>query len=310
MKILFVGRAKAGGDVGPILYAQGKSLEKQGFEVDYYPIKDAGFKGYLTNIKKLRTYIKQTNPAIIHAHYSLTGFVVSLATSKPVVGSLMGSFPKKNLRYFLVQWFITFFWDATIVKSERTAIQLKRKNLHIIPNGVDLELFTSLDKLKLREKLLLKNDIKYILFAADPSRVVKNYSLAEAAVKLINDTNVQLLVVHNKPQESIAEYMCAADVLLLTSLSEGSPNVIKEAMASGIPIVTTDVGDVTHLLAGLEGAFISGSFNAAEIAALLQKALLVEKTDGLNRIKALKLDSICVAKRLSAIYENIRYKKV
>lgn len=306
MKILFVGRAKAGGNVGPILYSQGKSLEKLGCVVDYFAIQDAGFKGYWQNVSKLKHYIKETNPEIIHAHYSLTGFVASLSTKKPVVVSLMGSFPKKNWRFYMVQFFTSFFWEKVIVKSQKTANQLNRKNLNIIPNGVDLELFSLTNKEDIRKTMGLNLKKKYILFAADPQRVVKNHSLAIDAVTLLNNHNVELLTIYNVPHKTMVDYMIASDMLLLTSLSEGSPNVIKEAMACNLPIVTTDVGDVRILLNELGGTFIANTFDANEIMHLIIKALECNETQGRIQLEKLNLDNLSVAEKLIALYKEIK----
>ena len=304
MKVLFVGRAKSEG-VSPILYAQGSSLEKQGCALSYFALQKSGFWGYLSNLRKLRQYIRSTNPDIVHAHYSLTGFVAVLATRKPLVVSLMGSFPYKNWRYWLVQVCMSFFWKATIVKSERTARQLKRKNLHVIPNGVDLEFFSGADKAKLRKQFGWQEEDKIVLFAADPKRKVKNYPLAQQAVQTIADNKVKLLPIFDVTHQEMAAYMQAADALLLTSFSEGSPNVIKEALACSLPIVTTNVGDVSYLLDGVEGAYVANTFSPEEIATLLVKALAVKKTEGQQRIKALGLDSKQVAQQLAAIYNQV-----
>ena len=110
-------------------------------------------------------------------------------------------------------------------------------------------------------------------------------------------------------------YMNAADCLLLTSDSEGSPNVIKEAMACNCPIVTTDVGDVRERLVNLEGCYIvhdndcrfTDTKHAAElIATELQKALAFSKrTDGYQRILDDKLEISQIAKRILDVYEQI-----
>ncbi len=305
MKILFVGRAKAKGNVSPIVTAQGNSIIKEGHEVNFLPLSDNGLFGYIKNRRKLRAYIKQIKPDIVHAHFSLTGFVASLSTKKPVVVSLMGSFLEKNWRYYLVQFFSSHLWKATIVKSERTANQLKRDDLHIIPNGVNLEMFSVIDKKEARKKCGFEENKKYILFAADPTRSVKNYPLAKAAVDLIAKDDIELVVVHDIPHEKIVDYMSAADVFLLTSVSEGSPNVIKEALACNLPIVTTDVGDVRWLLGGVEGTFIDPTHTPEALSAFLEKAMEIASIKGVERIVELELDNKSVATKLISIYNKL-----
>jgi glycosyltransferase involved in cell wall biosynthesis len=99
-------------------------------------------------------------------------------------------------------------------------------------------------------------------------------------------------------------YNC--DALLLTSKTEGSPQVIKEAMACGCPIVSVDVGDVAERVSGVEGCYIVRTREPKDIAVALQKALAYEgKTNGRERIIEMGLSNEQVAKQLLRIYEQL-----
>jgi len=52
-------------------------------------------------------------------------------------------------------------------------------------------------------------------------------------------------------------WLNASNVLLLTSLHEGSPTVVKEALACGLPVVSVDVGDVAERIEGIEGCHLA-----------------------------------------------------
>jgi teichuronic acid biosynthesis glycosyltransferase TuaC len=84
-------------------------------------------------------------------------------------------------------------------------------------------------------------------------------------------------------------------------LHEGSPNVIKEAMACNCPIVSTDVGDVKEVIGETEGCFIS-SFEAKDIATKLQLAINFGRTKGRQNIS--KLESHKIAKEIEKIYQQ------
>ena len=130
---------------------------------------------------------------------------------------------------------------------------------------------------------LKKSEKKYIIWCSNPNRPEKNWPLAQAAVESVkcNVEGVELVAVYDKTPEEVCTYMNAADCLLLTSDSEGSPNVIKEAMACNCPIVTTDVGDVEERLHDLEGCFVvDGKGTKTEINTV--PAINIDKEDLVN----------------------------
>jgi len=81
-----------------------------------------------------------------------------------------------------------------------------------------------------------------------------------------------LKVVYNVKHEDIPLYLCASDVLISTSKWEGSLNIIKEAMACNLPIVTTDVGDVRWLLEVVNNTAIVRN-SELEIASAIKQVL-------------------------------------
>jgi glycosyltransferase involved in cell wall biosynthesis len=95
--------------------------------------------------------------------------------------------------------------------------------------------------------------------------------------------------------------MNAADALILTSLNEGSPNVIKEAMACNCPIVSTDVGDVRDIIGNTQGCFVT-NFDYTEIADKIYEATNYGTTNGSNMIK--NLTSKTIAGKIIDIYKN------
>ena len=115
-----------------------------------------------------------------------------------------------------------------------------------------------------------------------------------------------LLPVFNRKHDDIVIYMCAADVLVLTSLNEGSPNVIKEAMACNCPIVSTDVGDVAWVTGGVDGTYVSHSFDTSEITSLLKKSLSFNnRTNGREKLISLGLTVENIAFRIIEVYSSI-----
>ena len=305
MKILFVFSERRG--IMPQVRAQALALYLFDGEVESFIINDKGIIGYFKNIPKLKKQILIFKPDIIHSHYSFCGIIASLAAKKiPVVASLMGSDTyQSKLMKLTIRYFANYRWSKTIVKSEDMKIRLGLNNAVILPNGVDLNLFKPLDKKECRNKLGWDLDKKYILFASNPARPEKNFALAKQIVENLNNDKIILKVVYDVDHKLMPIYLNAADVLLLTSKWEGSPNIVKEAMACNIPAVVTKVGDIEFLFGNIEGYYYTNPLPdrlAEKINYILDNEL---KLEGRQRIIDLNLDYESFAEKLIYIYQEL-----
>lgn len=309
MKVLFVCSGNSQFGISPIVKTQGESLRKNGVELDYFPIKGKGFKGYIKSIPKLKRFLKSHKYDIVHAHYSLSAIVASLANAKPLVVSLMGSDVQAKIFWRLItKLFNQIYWKEIIVKTDRMKKQIGTADALVIPNGVDFDTFKPIDKHTAKKRVGFNNK-QHIIFVANPQREEKNYQLAKEAFDLLNDKNIELNILSDVEHNLMPYYMNAADVLLLTSLWEGSPNVIKEAMACNLPIVSTDVGDVKAAICNTEGCYIA-SFDPEDVAGKIKMALgFGKRTNGRERIIKLGFDSDTIAKRIINVYKEVLYKQ-
>ena len=307
MKVLFVssGNSKAG--ISPIVQSQGESLKRNGIDLDYFTIVGKGIKGYLENIPRLKKFLRTNNYDLIHAHYSLSAIVASLSCKLPMVVSLMGSDTHMNFFWkSIIKAFYRFRWEATIVKSARMKKNISLDNAIVIPNGVDFGQFKPIGKDIAKMKVGFNDKRHHIIFIANPERPEKNYQLAKKAVELVNNDSIELNAVSNVDQNIIPYYMNAADILLLTSLWEGSPNVIKEAMACNCPVVSTDVGDVKEVIGKTDGCYVC-SYAPEDVADKIKEALdFGKRTDGREKIK--HLDEQIIVEKIIEVYENVLRK--
>ena len=260
MRILFVFSGNSTTfAISPFIQAQAESLRKLGHTIDYFPVKGKGLLGYISNIPKLKHYIKKSNYDIIHAHYSLCILVAVLCfVNVPIVGSFMGNdilgeynskgkFLIKSLPIMLLSVLVQPFMNYAICKSKDMSKLIFFVPYQIIPNGIDLELFKPL-------ALKLDTNQKRILFLGDKQNTNKNFTLLKDAVKYIKHYNIQIIAPYPLPHSQIIELFSEVDVFVLCSIVEGSPNVIKEAMACNCPIISKNVGDVSWCIRKFRGS--------------------------------------------------------
>ena len=305
LKVLFVCSGNTG-NPSVLVKRQADSLVSQGIDVDFFLIRGKGIAGYLKNILQLKKYLKLNKYDIIHSHYSLSSFVASLAGARHMVVSLMGSDVKSSKFYvFIIHIFkLIFRWEILIVKSYDMMKNLGLKDAIVIPNGVDLFHFKPKDKLYCQKQLEWDTSKKHFLFASNPIRPVKNFKLIKKAFNILNNEVFKIHVLDNVPHKLVPIYMNASDAILLSSLWEGSPNVVKEAMACNCQIVSTDVGDVRGVIENTKGCFIS-TFEPEDVAKKINLALqFTKQTNGREKIIELGLDSNTIAKRIIEIYNG------
>ncbi|MCA9102233.1 MAG: glycosyltransferase, partial [Planctomycetales bacterium] len=198
--------------------------------------------------------------------------------------------------------------DAVIVKSAQMAGVISHVHSHIVPNGVDLDHFRPLDQAQTRAELGWQPDATHILFPGDPGNPRKNYALAKKVVARAEarlGRPLKLMTLWDISPERVPLYMNASDAMLMMSLREGSPNVVKEAMACNVPVVSVPVGDVAELLDGVTGNHVR-PYDADQLADALAELLsLGTPSAGRDAMLARGLDLEGVARRIIGIYESV-----
>jgi teichuronic acid biosynthesis glycosyltransferase TuaC len=287
--------------INAFILEQVSALKLYNIEVAYFLIEGKGLTGYLSNIPKLLRAINQNNIDLIHAHYGLSGLLASLQRKIPVITTFHGSdINQKNTRKLSRLASRLSRHNIIVEKTFIDKINLKN-DFTLLPCGVDLDTFHIIDKYEARNQLKWDTNEHIVLFSSAFNNPVKNYPLAKQASQTAGDVKLVELAGYNRQQINLL--MNAADALLVTSFTEGSPQVVKEAMACNLPVVSVAVGDVPLLLEGVSESHIV-EFEVHHIVYALQKILSGKRRSN-GRTKILSYDNRSIAKKLINIYQSV-----
>jgi teichuronic acid biosynthesis glycosyltransferase TuaC len=322
MRVLFVCSGTSQQSISPVVAAQGRSLEKEGVSVDYFPVGGRGVVSYLRAVTRLRKQLSEKTYDCLHAHYGLCGIISLLAKSKHrLVVSFMGDdiLGSRNYRgrVSLASRLMARVnaclsarcYNHTIVKSEGMIHPaMNRNSVSVIPNGVDTELFRPLIRSEALVVTGWEPETRHIVFVSDPSRREKNFQLARRAVEHLGRKDIELHAIHGLDHSQMPFVYNSADGLLLTSFHEGSANAVKEAMACSCPVISTETGDAPWVTGNTFGCYIVPldlSAVTGSVEGAIEFRISKGFTDGRARIISLGLDSASTADRIISVYQKI-----
>ncbi len=314
---------------GVFVERQVESLRRAGHDVDVVAIDGArGRFEYVRGVKRMRAALRRRRYDLVHAHYGFTGIVARLQRAAPLVVSFAGSDLMLSWQRPLSR-FAAREADFCVVKSAALRDVVRVGHCVVIPSGTDLERFQPVDPVAARRELGWNEEDVIALFPWDPSRPEKDFALAQAAVDAANaelaglPARVRMVTFHGRPEAEYGLALNAADLCLLTSRYEGSPNAVREALAVGLPVVAVDAGDASAVIAGIDlcasvprqPASIGRA--VAEVARrrlTLQEAArgsggasppvpMMLRHGGRDRMRAFSLET--VARKLSLLYEGV-----
>lgn len=269
---------------GAFVRAQELSLRRQNIQIDVLVIQGKkGISAYFKGILELHRRLRREKYDLVHAHYGTTGLVARCQFSCPVLVSFCGTDinsvstgPWRRRIFYHCMAFLhrqlSRIIDYSIVKSEEMKKKIPSRRVVVIPNGINMEKFVPLDRGHCREQLNLPADRPMILFPYPANRPGKGYEILEKSLQLIPGQEIGILEVHGVPHDQMPLYYNSAQLMVLPSSAEGSPNSVKEAMACNLPVIATDVGDIRERLSGVGGCFIVRK-DPVEIAARIQDIL-------------------------------------
>jgi glycosyltransferase involved in cell wall biosynthesis len=282
MKVLVISNMYPEGKsyFGIFVKKQMESLEKEGVEIIKVVRKSKTFLSYLSFIVNSFIQLSFKSYDIIHAHYGFhSALIPTIIRKKPLIVTYHGSDAKlepfRNKVYFVLQKFTINRADHLIAVSNDVRDTLINKlhanpgKISVISCGVDTSKFNRFDKIRARKKLGIPLEKKIVLFVGR-IEMMKGVDLLYECAQTMPDILFILVgegqfrrelenwkFVGGRPHGEMPLWMNASDVFVLPSRSEGTPVVILEAFACGIPVVASNVGGCPDLIKdGLNGYII------------------------------------------------------
>jgi glycosyltransferase involved in cell wall biosynthesis len=301
----------------PFVVRQVNYLREAGVEVEVFSFRGArNLLNYMRAWWRARIKLWQNTYDVIHAQWGQSG-VLAIPNWLPVivtfrggeVEGIVGDTGKYTLSGYvlrIVSYWVAKYADELIIVSAHMRPFLPRRPIHVIPSGLDFDRLPIISQQEARKQLGLPLSKRLVLFVdstVDSAR--KRYSLAEKVVSRLElELDAQLVVAKGVPNAKIPIYMNACDALLFTSMYEGSPNVVKEALACNLPVVSVAVGDVSERLRGVECCSVCTDDRPETIARELDRILRLNRRAN-GRAAVRDLDERLLTNRIIDIYRSV-----
>ncbi|NLE02130.1 MAG: glycosyltransferase family 4 protein, partial [Fibrobacter sp.] len=277
-------------------------IEKLGIPVILIPVRSKG-TDYFASMKVAAVF-RKLKPDVIHTHNTqpfIEGTIAAVMTGvKRVIHTDHARiFPDKR-RYMLMEWLLSHFVEKVVGVSEHTTKSLNKyehiseKKLTTIVNGIEYESISVNIELK-KKTLSLPSNCLVIGAAVRLSEqkglhyvievlpdLIKNYPHIEMVIAGDGPLRMQLQVrakelkIDKKvhfigPRLDVLELLQVFDIYVLPSLWEGLPMIILEAMASGCPVIATDVGGVREAIVDNETGILVEPGNKKALYEAIEK---------------------------------------
>ncbi len=273
---------------GSFIRSQISGLSSFGVESDvlFINAKELGKKEYLKSILRIRKQISENNYKLIHCHHLYTAMAVLLACkNKALLTSFLSDgykeimLPGSDLYgKYLFSWVIKRSKGKIFKSSIPTELKEDKLSFYL-PNGVDVDHFMPFKKKLAKDYLGLNRGKKYILFvsANDLHRKEKRYDIYRETIRILKETyhleDIEELHMVRANYEDLPYYYNAAEVHLLVSDFEGSPNSVKECLSCGTKVVARDVGNVRAMIGGVSGCEVISGDDPDSFSIAVKKAI-------------------------------------
>ncbi len=324
------------------------AIQALGVKVIVIP-KRPGLIGRLGFLRNLGNLIREIDPDIVHTWLRSANFwgrIACLLSKKKrrIIASVrnVGEIDKKILETLaerlLAKKIDVIITNTFAARNYMLSYKIPEKKIRVIHNGIDPELYDfSATKEEIRKQLSIpehkaligtigrmmpqKNHVMFVEVAREILRkrndvhfvLVGDGELRHNIEALISKYGLCELFTLTGQRDDIPQLLRAFDIFILTSLWEGLPNVIMEAMCARLPVVATDVGGVSELINHGENGFLVPPDDACAMFDAVNRLIDDEELRikfghaGRGKIeKRFSLDQICEA--TSRIYDELLHR--
>jgi glycosyltransferase involved in cell wall biosynthesis len=325
LRILFVVPGALVGAHLVFVRREAEALRAAGHQVEVFGFDNRSYLPwhYARQWGELRGALRRAKPDVVHAQFGkFNALLAACAAGRvPLVITFRGTDINRNTRYsslrsaagLAASQLAAFAAQGIVCVSREIRSKIWARHARasiVLPTGVDLRTFVPGERLAARLQLGYGADERIVLFNAGRNPAVKDPELAAAAVgearRQVGDLRFVVLDGTAQPDD-VPRYMNAADCLLVTSKTEGSPTVVQEAMACNLPVVSVDVGDVRERLEGVGACAVVERDAAALGAAMAALLRAPRRSDG--RMHAAELDVQVIAAQLADFYRMALNKR-
>ncbi|MDD5616188.1 MAG: glycosyltransferase family 4 protein [Candidatus Methanoperedens sp.] len=243
--------------------------------------------------------------------------------------------------YGLIEGFVLRHVDKIISVSDENKNYFLNKypfiknKIVVIPVSIDLNIFKPLDRNDCKKKYGFDENDKVILYVGRFEKEKRIEIIINIYNEIIEDkrfSNIKLLLVGSGKEKNqiysqtvknqnifikgpvshneIPEILNCSDVLILSSLYEGMPTVVLEALACGVPVVSTDVGDINKVVINGKTGYVVKIGDEDRMADKIKDILSGNSIQKRNCIGAARDYSIdTIAESIMGVYNGLINKR-
>ena len=259
MRVLIVTNLEPDSDTpqrGRWVHDQASELRRRGIDIETFTFP-IGRKQYTPATRRLRRLLSEERFDLVHAHYGLAGICARLAGASPLVVTFHGTDVRHPVvgalsrrlahRIDLCAGVSRALFEP---EGERPGLPRRLGQSAVLPCGPDLRRFTSIPREEARGELGLDPSAPFLFFPSDPTRPEKRH---DRALELAGACDAELITGGDIEPDRMALWLNAASATVITSDNEGFGMACLEALACGVPVLSTPVGIAPFALRGVDG---------------------------------------------------------